>query len=95
MPPKQTLPAAAQLAGNVPPLTRLYIEAIVAEATAPLLAIIEQLKTENAELRKKVDKDIDEFRAMIGNVKARNAKDDRYSLSREKIIRFMKAQGIE
>lgn len=95
MPPKPTRPAAVQLAPSVPATVRAYCEAVVEEATAPLLAIIEQLRAENLALRKEVNKDIGEFRAAVKAAQDRFEKDDRYSLSREKIIRFMKAQGIE
>ncbi len=83
-------PSSAQLAANMQPLVRDFVEAKVDEelrkAVADLSAKIESISAK---------KEIADLGDRLGAAESSMRVDDKYSLTRAKLIRLMREMGIE
>lgn len=91
-----TKPKAAQLEANtgLPPLARDWIKAIVAETAATTTGNIQQHISETAPQKCSCSGLVDDLLRRIEYLEHRADADDKYVLTKGKLIEFMKKSGI-
>lgn len=92
----QTRPTSQQLTelAAFTPHQRSYVEALIAEAVAPLLVEIENLKSIPRPTAPVDNPRIDAMQLQINDLRMRYEQDDKYVLTRAKIVALLKQQGI-
>ncbi len=83
-------PSSAQLAANVQPLIRDYVEAKVSEEIGKVVADL-SIKIESVMAQEAITDVKDRLESAESSMRV----DDKYSLTRAKLIRLMREMGID
>jgi type VI protein secretion system component VasK len=90
-----TKPTKDQLANLIDPLLKLYLDAAIEEACRPLVAQLEAMITERKTWITDAKRRMDQLEAEQQALWTRYREDDKFALTKPKIIRLCKELKIE
>lgn len=92
---QKTTPSSEQLAANIPPLVREYIDAKVRELKAELQTPIQMTAEALAASGKDIKVRVDDMEAKVAYFQDKYENAPEYRITKAKIIRLCKELGIE
>lgn len=92
---QKTTPTSEQLAANIPPLVREYIDAKIRELKSELEMPIIETTTALANLTKDVKVRVDDMAVKVDYFQDKYENAPEYRITKAKIIRLCKELGIE
>lgn len=90
-----TKPTKDQLAALIDPMTRLYLDAAIEEACRPLVVQLEAMITERKTWLTEAKRRMDQLEAEQQALWNRYREDDKFVLTKAKVIRLCKELKIE